>query len=52
MSVAVVCSLQLGWVMLLAGIVALVNVRSWAFDEDRWRRLSRRDTAGCWMLVS
>ena len=30
----------------------VIDVRSWAFDEDRWRGSSRRDTAGCWMLVS
>ena len=51
MSVAVVCSLQLGWVTSLAGIVALYS-RSWTFDEGSWRRSSRGDTAGCLMLVS
>ena len=24
----------------------VVDIRSWAFDEGRWRRSSRRDTAG------
>ena len=48
MFVAVVCSLQLGWVTSLA----VVDVRSWTFDEGSWRRSSRGDTAGCLMLVS
>ena len=30
----------------------VVDVSSWAFDEGRWRRSSRGDTAGCLMLVS
>ena len=30
----------------------VVDVRSWTFDEGRWRRSSRGDTARCLMLVS
>ena len=30
----------------------VVDVRSWAFDEGRWRRSSYGDTAGCLMLVT
>ena len=30
----------------------VVVVRNWTFDEGRWRRSSRGDTARCLMLVS
>ena len=34
------------------GRVVVVVVRSRTFDEGSWRRSSRGDTGGCFMLVS
>ena len=30
----------------------VVDVRSWTFDEGRWRKSSRGDTARCLMQIS
>ena len=52
MSVAVVMSssARMGHVVSWYGRV--VDVCSWTFDEGRWHRSSRGDTARCLMLVS
>ena len=43
-------SARMGYVVSWYGRV--VDVRSWTFDEGRWRRSSRGDTARCLMRVS
>ena len=43
-------SARMGYVVSWYGRV--VDVRSWTFDKDSWRRSSRGDTARCLMRVS
>ena len=45
-------SARMGYVVSWYGRVVVVVVRSRTFDEGSWRRSSRGDTAGCFMLVS